>query len=225
MESKHHFRNEFNAYVRTPIMHTEGFLPKESCEDLMYLLEEEYQKTSKINPVFEVDDTYGENKFLNINTRTYWMNSDHRVVRNYTEIMCDALLEANAENFRHPDPFFSSSLFITEYLAGEYRGEHIDGGYFDPERDGISHPLVIARTRQRRMTAIVLLTDENSFEGGDLMFPEYYSQFMKRKMEPKWFKQGDLVIFDAQVLHSVTEVLSGVRMSLVHSLYNDWPYA
>ena len=61
----------------------------------------------------------------------------------------------------------------------------------------------------RKLSFTIQLTDENEYEGGELIF--YLDD--KEKKAPK--SKGTIVFFESDILHEVTPVTKGVRHSLV----------
>lgn len=66
----------------------------------------------------------------------------------------------------------------------------------------------------RKLTAVVQLSDEKSYEGGDLiiMYPNNTEYKMPRK-------KGSIIIFPSIVMHKVMPVTRGIRNSLVTFAY------
>ena len=62
--------------------------------------------------------------------------------------------------------------------------------------------------RMRKMTAVVLLTDPNDYDGGDLSIYWYPAQWRVPRT------QGTIVCFQPWILHDVSKVTRGVRQSL-----------
>lgn len=89
---------------------------------------------------------------------------------------------------------------LTEYddsYKGEYK-PHLD--IDPPDANGI----------QRKLSMVVQLSKKDSYEGGELQFPnasEYDVSITK--------EQGTAIIFPSYLLHGVTPVTNGLRKSLV----------
>jgi len=85
---------------------------------------------------------------------------------------------------------------LLQYQPGNHYEWHID-------HDG--------RSSSRKLTCIVQLSDEDSYEGGDVcVFPPLISS-----TPLNWRALGTLIIFPVYVPHRVTKIESGVRHSLV----------
>jgi PKHD-type hydroxylase len=85
-------------------------------------------------------------------------------------------------------------------------GEYSIGGHYDLHRDDD----VYSRDGtgiQRKLSLSLLLSDPDTYEGGDLLFDG--------KDEPVTRKQGSIIVFPSCVPHAVTPVTSGVRYSAV----------
>lgn len=98
--------------------------------------------------------------------------------------------------------FFNFDLSMIEalqfavYDEGQFYDKHIDMVDFLTEG-------------QRKMSFSILLSDESSFEGGDLvLYHNKEADYVKRE-------QGVAVMFPSYTLHEVTPVTKGVRYSLV----------
>lgn len=94
---------------------------------------------------------------------------------------------------------------MERYLVGCYRAE--DGGHFRAHRDNTT-----SATVHRRFAVSVNLND--SFEGGEVSFPEYSQTGFKA---PK----GGAVVFSCSLLHAVSPVISGARYAFLPFLYDD----
>jgi len=68
------------------------------------------------------------------------------------------------------------------------------------ERIEISH---------RKLSVTVQLSDEDSYEGGDLQF------MINNRIENAPRKKGTVIVFPSFILHRVTEVTKGKRNSIV----------
>jgi PKHD-type hydroxylase len=65
----------------------------------------------------------------------------------------------------------------------------------------------------RKLTVIIQLSDENSYEGGDLIL-QHYEKTCKMSR-----KRGTIIIFPAFLIHKVEPVTKGIRNSLVIFAY------
>lgn len=106
----------------------------------------------------------------------------------------DCVLEANRELFKIDIYGFTESLQFTEY---EGAGTHYDW-----------HPDIGADKNKRKLSIVIQLSDENDYEGGDLMINSGVVQKAPRE-------RGNIIIFPSFLLHKVTPLISGNRYSIV----------
>lgn len=107
----------------------------------------------------------------------------------------DALLDINSQFFNY-DIDLIQSLQFTEYTEkdkGCY-GKHVDTSY--------------RSYRTRKLSFSIQLSDNKSYEGGDLNLYLSNSTSASRT-------KGDLIVFPSYTLHEVTPVTRGTRYSLV----------
>lgn len=97
---------------------------------------------------------------------------------------------------------FGEPLKFMEY-SEEYNGFfgiHTD---FNPE----------TITKFRKLTVVIQLTDEDCYEGGDLIIQCYEKEVVASR------KKGTVIIFPSFLLHRITPVIKGVRHSMVSFVY------
>ena len=70
------------------------------------------------------------------------------------------------------------------------------------------------------MSLTIQLSDENDYEGGDLIFYNGTEDVDKAKFARG---KGSVVVFDSRLIHEVTPVTKGVRYSLVKWYHGDEP--
>lgn len=123
----------------------------------------------------------------------------------------------------------AESIQFTVYEKGDFYTWHTDG-FFDKsqvytrfipgvtQEPALKHHTInnkwVGKTRKISMT--VNLSDENSYEGGDLMFdlgPHTPEERYVKVSQIK--KQGSLCVFPSFVHHQVTPITKGTRYSLV----------
>ena len=81
------------------------------------------------------------------------------------------------------------------------------GGYFRRHRDNVA-----SKARHRHFALTINLND--SYAGGDLLFPEFGQQ--RYRPAP-----GGAIVFSGSLLHEVTDVSVGRRYALLTFLWND----
>ncbi len=123
----------------------------------------------------------------------------------------NALLEgyiryANYVNFHYDLSDCDKELVqVSKYSEGEFYGLHRDYDYEDKF------------TITRKLSLTVQLSDENDYEGGDLVFHTGYDK------EKSTRGKGSVVVFDSKLYHEVTPVTKGTRYSLVKWYHGDRP--
>jgi Rps23 Pro-64 3,4-dihydroxylase Tpa1-like proline 4-hydroxylase len=107
------------------------------------------------------------------------------------------------ENFQFNIKRELTDSVVIKYSKGNYIDWHQDLGEGD--------------TALRKINAIVLLSDQETFQGGEL---EYFDkEIVKTNMN-----QGDLIVILPFLQHHVSEVTDGVRYSLVTQAVGRKPY-
>ena len=87
--------------------------------------------------------------------------------------------------------------------------EYTEGGFAIMHSD-LSH---INVSKYRKLTIVVQLSDENEYEGGDLVI-QFYE---KEQIMPK--KIGTVIIFPSILMHRINPVTKGVRNTIVAFAY------
>lgn len=105
--------------------------------------------------------------------------------------------ELNSRFFRFDIFGFIEGLQFTEYNApGQFYKDHIDK---------------LNRGKVRKLSVVIQLTDEKSYDGGDLeLILGTCDDVIKMDR-----KRGNLIVFPSYVLHRVTSITKGQRHSLV----------
>ena len=93
---------------------------------------------------------------------------------------------------------FGEPLKFMEY------SEHYNG-FFGTHADINSDSIM----KFRKLTVVIQLTDENEYEGGDLIIQCYEKEIIASR------KIGTVIIFPSFLLHRITPVTKGVRHSMV----------
>ena len=119
-------------------------------------------------------------------------------------MLCGYINYANFSNFHYDlSDEDKEPAQISKYSKGEYYKMHMDFG------KGIH--------LTRKLSLTVQLSDENDYEGGDLIF---HNGTIKEQA-PRG--KGSVIVFDSRLNHEVTSVTKGVRYSLVKWYHGDEP--
>ena len=90
---------------------------------------------------------------------------------------------------------FHQELQLTRYSEGDFFDWHLDFG--------------AGEISARKLSMTIQLSDEDSYEGGDLQF------MINNKIENAPRKKGTIVIFPSFIMHRVTPITKGTRQSIV----------
>ena len=124
-------------------------------------------------------------KWIRLNKDTNWL---------FKKII-DKIIDVNGRNF-------DLQLKFSEYI-GEKKG------FYSKHRDCGAKKSLDNYVDIRKLSFTIQLTDENEYEGGELIF--YIDE--KEKTAPK--SKGTIIFFESDILHEVKPVTKGVRHSLV----------
>ena len=168
-----------------------GEIPDEMCDCIVNSIDDTlYQKGT----------TGNNNKLLARNVNIQFINSTW-----INALLCGYIRYANSLNFHYNLSDEDKELAqISKYSVGEFYGEHRDFGTND---DSIT----------RKLSLTVQLSDEDSYEGGDLIF---FNGSIKDKA-PRG--KGSVIVFDSRLFHEITPVIKGTRYSLVKWYHGDEP--
>ena len=134
-------------------------------------------------------------------TSIYWVPT--KVSSKANDLAWYFLKQANKEQFHYDLEYFQAIQFA----------EYKNGGFYDWHQD-TSEP--DAKNHQRKLSLSFILSDPDTFEGGELEFwnggrPMEEPEQTKNDMKA----QGSLIIFDSRDWHRVTPVTKGIRHSVV----------
>lgn len=127
------------------------------------------------------------------NSKTAWWYEDHWV----TSIFSHYFNKANRDLWEY-DLTYLKGIQVTKYNEGDKYDWHCDYG---------AEPVA---EHTRKLSATLLVTDPNEFEGGDLEIIDYHGNNIKMEKS-----KGTMIIFDSRIPHRVTPVTKGTRISLV----------
>ena len=133
-------------------------------------------------------------------TDVKWISLDENTNWLFKKII-DKIIDVNSKNFDLQLKFVEDLQFseYTEEKRGFY-AKHTDCG----SKKSLENYVDI-----RKLSFTIQLTDENEYEGGELIFYHHDEQ----KKAPK--SKGTIVFFESDISHEVTPVTKGVRHSLV----------
>ena len=179
---------KIKIYTKTLIAEEAKVGEKEKKEKKEFTLDYHIKDPNKgVVPRTRITDV----KWIILNKNTEWL---------FKKII-DKIIDVNGKNFDLQLKFVENLQF-SEYTA-EKRGfyyKHRDCG----DKESLDNRVVI-----RKLSFTIQLTDENEYEGGELIF--HIDE--KEKKAPK--SKGTIVFFESDILHEVTPVTKGVRHSLV----------
>tara|TARA_R100000005_G_C4987901_1_gene195770 strand:+ start:1106 stop:1765 length:660 start_codon:yes stop_codon:yes gene_type:complete len=113
----------------------------------------------------------------------------------------DKIIYVNSKNFD------LQLKFLEDFQFSEYTEEK--SGFYSKHRDCELKKSLDNHVDIRKLSFTIQLTDENEYEGGELIF--HIDE--KEKKAPK--SKGTIIFFESDILHEVTPVTKGVRHSLV----------
>lgn len=110
------------------------------------------------------------------------------------------------------------NINIFEYCGENHFLKYDSGGKFDIHHDIIfpTNYTNFVSKPIRKISALVLLSDRNSFEGGKLAL------WVDEKRMSFDYDQGDLLVFPSFVRHQVDPLIEGPRYSTVHWSYGGY---
>ena len=127
------------------------------------------------------------------NSKISWWYEDHWV----TSIFSHYFNIANKNNWEY-DLTYLKGIQVTKYENDGKYDWHCDyGTEFDSNHT-------------RKLSATLLISDPNQFQGGDLEFIDYHGRVI---VAPKL--KGTMIIFDSRLPHRVSPLSVGTRISLV----------
>jgi PKHD-type hydroxylase len=162
---------------------------------------------AKVNDGNEKDQNSSRNDPDIRKTSIYWVPT--KVSSKANDLAWYFLKQANKEQFHYDLEFFQAIQFA----------EYKNGGFYDWHQDSAEPD---AKNNVRKLSLSFILSDPDTFEGGELQFwngnrPMLYnkSEDEKEQIKNDLKAQGTMVIFDSRDWHRVTPVTKGVRYSVV----------
>ena len=182
-------QNSNHNIARSPIIY-EQIIP-EKVVDLMI---EEILSNEVSYAEAKIGTRESSGKFVELrNSKTSWIYNDSwitGVFAHFFNMVNMYIWEYNLS--------LLESIQITKYEEGDHYTWHSDYGTSTDEK------------LTRKLSATMLVSDPDDYEGGDLEFIDYHNNLI---VAPK--KKGTLIIFDSRTPHRVTKVTKGKRISLV----------
>jgi PKHD-type hydroxylase len=167
----------------------DSFLSKETCEQIT---EEYYKPEKSVTGSYRISpNTYGTGELRE--TNVCWVDSNSQLGL----LMFNYILIANLK---------TKWYFDIEKIQSVQVGEYSIGGHYDWHED----ESICSRNNfnnQRKISISVLLSESDSYDGGDLLF--------KGQNEPITRNQGSIIVFPSFIEHKVTPVTRGVRYTAV----------
>jgi PKHD-type hydroxylase len=133
-------------------------------------------------------------------SRTAFLPSDTPEQRDLSVKLRDAILRANAAGQFLFNICALEPPQLAEYTQGDEYIWHLDLG---------------SQRLRRKLSASVQLSDSTDYDGGDL-------EFWNTETAPR--TQGTLIVFPSYLLHRVTPVTRGTRLSLVAWAIGEEPF-
>ena len=179
----------------SPLWIWESDIPDNICDQIIdFSKKNEYEKgmTANGDESRKVDVKFLHEEFN-------WINS----------LMFGYAMFANGQNFKYDLSIHDKEgVQFSHYKIGQYYGKHMD---FNGSSDNIGYT--------RKLSMSLQLSDEKSYDGGDLIL--YYNG----DVFPTPKSKGTVIVFDSRTTHEVTPVIRGERYSLVKWIHGDKPLA
>tara|TARA_B100000282_G_scaffold85938_1_gene59880 strand:+ start:55 stop:612 length:558 start_codon:yes stop_codon:yes gene_type:complete len=116
-------------------------------------------------------------------------------------------LFANCKNFKYElSKCDIEGVQLSRYRVGQFYNKHMD---FNGDQATKSHT--------RKLSMSVQLSDENTYDGGDLVIHFGGKYFTSPRVK------GSVIVFDSRLTHEVTPITRGERYSLVKWFHGDEP--
>ena len=184
------YRDKLHTYA-----YLDGWLTNQECDILLnYVIKytENFQNGQISGPKNGVSP-HGDNEVRRSNV-LFLNNQDHEIRWLFNKLS-DCVTKINNRFFNY-DLYGIETIQFTNYDCN-------DKGFYCKHTDTLKHLL------ERKLSCTVQLSDENSYEGGDVILhscqkPEYL---------PK--RRGTIIFFPSYIVHEVTPVTYGIRNSLV----------
>ena len=177
----------------SPVWIWESEIPNNICDQIIDCSNKiKYKKglTEQDDSGRQVDIKFLDEKFN-------WINA----------LIIGYVIFANSNNFLYElSKSDIEEVQLSKYSIGQFYNKHTDFN-FHPE----------SKSHTRKLSVSVQLSDEDSYDGGDLLL--YFGG--EKYITPK--SKGSVIVFDSRMTHEVTPVTRGERYSLVKWFHGDEP--
>jgi len=168
----------------------EGVIPPEKCTEL---IQKFYVEDESIDATVFDDDGNPEKKASVRQTRLCWDKDRNSEL---SKLLFDFGLAANSFGGWRLSLERLEDVQVAKYENSAFYNYHVDAYFGKVDQFGF----------QRKLTAILLLSDPKTYDGGDFSFFTGEEVFMPKK-------QGTVIVFPGTTLHRVSPVTEGVRFS------------
>ena len=122
-------------------------------------------------------------------------------------LICGYGLFANCKNFNYElSKCDVEGVQLSRYGVGQFYNKHMD---FNGDQE--------TKSPTRKLSMSVQLSDENTYDGGDLIIYFGGKHFISPRVK------GSVIVFDSRLTHEVTPITRGERYSLVKWFHGDKP--
>jgi PKHD-type hydroxylase len=181
--------------------YTIAFTSKQ-CEQIINIAKQETPSWARTGDAPNLDKTFEHRR-----SKILWIPSNHPKLSFVHETFWRIVTSMNNQCFQSHITYLPPLQF-TQYCEN-YQGEykvHMDLDWLD------SHSIASTQNHQRKISAIVQLSDPNTYEGGDF---EFSHEVRQKPLKHEIRKQGTMMAFPSFLHHGVTPVTKGKRYSLV----------
>ena len=192
--------NKFNF-----VLHRENFLTSEQCDELIQKFDKSKPQKSGVAGTYEGSEL-NENvrKVQEVRLKNDVVLSDGFKLTKHIIMACEM---PNLINFKFQleKPYQLEDIVLLRYENTDKYDWHLDIGKNE--------------TSVRKISAIIQLSDEQDYEGGDFEF-----SIANDEGDENYFgtrKKGSLILFPAFLGHRVRPITKGVRYSIVTWILGD----
>jgi 2OG-Fe(II) oxygenase superfamily len=165
---------------------TPDYMYPNMCPDVV--ISEEHLSDDICDTIIETFENFEQYKFTGCNAKTTEYSIPVPAVLNPITYFALEMNEAHFGYDLNPEP----GAWGQTYQLADYYHKHMDGAY----------------GQTRKLTAIAMLTDPETYTGGELMLHIHPNAFVAPN------KRGTIIVFSPWLLHEVRAIESGVRQSI-----------